>query len=111
MDRDAVEDLFAGILPIRVRRMFGGLGLFDGPLMFALVADGELYFKTNDETAALFAEAGGHAFSYARKGKLATMGYWTPPESIFDDAEELRRWTALALRVAHASQVGVRRRG
>lgn len=111
MDQEAAEDLFADILPVRVRRMFGGLGIFDGSLMFALVADGELYFKTNEETSVRFAEAGGRAFSYARKGKLATMGYWTPPEQIFDDAEALRRWTALARQAAHASAARVRPRG
>lgn len=108
MDQEAVEDLFSGVLNVRVRRMFGGLGIFDGPLMFALVAGGELYLKTNEETARHFAEAGGRAFSYARKGKLATMGYWTPPEQVFDDGDELRRWTVLALEAARASAAKIR---
>lgn len=113
MDAEAIEDLFAGVMPIRLRRMFGGVGIFDGELMFALVADGELYLKAGSEEQPLFMAAGSRPFTYDRNGKPTSLNYWTLPEEAFDDADALRRWSALACTAARrkASAKPVRRRG
>lgn len=42
---------------VRPKRMFGGHGLFLDGLMFALVADDMLYFKTDDRNRADFEAA------------------------------------------------------
>jgi DNA transformation protein len=63
LDAEAIEDLFDGVVPVRLKRMFGGLGVFDGELMFALVADGELYLKAGSEEQALFVAAGSRPFT------------------------------------------------
>jgi DNA transformation protein len=76
--------------------MFGGLGVYREGRMFALVADGELYFKTSEATRPAFGEAGGSAFTYEGRGRTVVMSYWTPPAAIFDDDAELVRWSGLA---------------
>jgi len=43
-----ILDLLRRWAPVAARRMFGGHGLFRGGLMFGLVADDALYFKTDD---------------------------------------------------------------
>ena len=58
MDPDIIRDLFADLGAVRVRRMFGGQGIYLDELMFALEAGGELYLKADPETAGLFAKAG-----------------------------------------------------
>lgn len=68
-DPERYRDLFAPWGTVSVRRMFGGLGIYREGLMFALVADGELYFKTDRETVATFEAAGGRQFVYEAKGK------------------------------------------
>jgi DNA transformation protein and related proteins len=42
MDPETIRDLFAGLGPVRTRKMFGGQSVYSGDLMFALEAYGEL---------------------------------------------------------------------
>jgi DNA transformation protein len=52
MDAAAVAELFAPVLAVRTRRMFGGLGVYSGEAMFALAYDGEIFLKTTEATPA-----------------------------------------------------------
>ena len=38
MDAESIRDLFQELGPVRVRRMFGGQGIYAGERMFALEA-------------------------------------------------------------------------
>ena len=53
MDAEAIREIFRGLGPVQIRRMFGGQGIYRDELMFALVASGELYLKTDDESVAV----------------------------------------------------------
>ena len=66
MDADSIRDLLAALGPVRVRRMFGGQGVYRDDLMFGLEAQGELYLKADAETAPAFAAAGSRQFTYTR---------------------------------------------
>lgn len=110
MDAQAISDIFGPAMPVRVRRMFGGFGVFDGALMFALVYDGEIFLKTSQTTRVRFAEAGSAPFVYRSRGRERDLGYWRLPEVALDDPDELARWAALALEAARERAV-VRRRG
>lgn len=113
MNADSIREVFAEILPVRVRMMFGGHGIYDGELMFALAADGEIYLKVDDATKARFEQAGSRPFTYDRKGKPFSLNYWLLPGAALDDVEELRRWTELALGAARKRKAAkpLRRRG
>jgi DNA transformation protein len=110
MDAEAIREIFAEILPVRVRMMFGGQGIYDGDLMFALADDGEIYLKADAATKARFEQAGSRPFTYDRNGKPFSLNYWRLPDSAFDDVDELRGWTELALGAARSARP-VRRRG
>lgn len=90
--------------------MFGGLGIYREGVMFALVADGTLYLKVDDLNHREFAEACGRPFVYDGKGRPVTMSYWTPPEEIFDNPDELKRWAQLAYEAALRARTGRRKR-
>lgn len=109
MTIDDIVDLFADVLPVRVRRMFGGHGIYDGATMFALEVDGELYLKVDEQSRPLFAAAGSGPFLYLRKGREVELSYWRLPAEAFDDPGLLREWTALARRAAR--DAAVTRRG
>ena len=51
-----VVDLMSSIGPVQAKGMFGGHGIFLEGLMFALVADSELYLKGDKETEDEFRE-------------------------------------------------------
>jgi DNA transformation protein and related proteins len=99
-DIERLKDLFSTFGPISIRRMFGGAGIFAEGTMFALVADGELYFKADAETMPAFRAAGVGPFVYAAKGRRVVMSYWRVPDRLLDDQEEFAQWARAAFRTA-----------
>jgi len=111
MDAEGLRELFEPVMPVRVRRMFGGHGVYDGEIMFALEQDGEIYLKADSESEGRFIAAGSSPFVYSRGAKPFQMSYWRLPEAAFDDEEVLREWAGLALDAARRAARPVRRRG
>ena len=107
-----VQDLLSELGPIRVKRMFGGVGLYARDLFFAIGDEDVLYLKVDDETEAEFAAAGSYAFRVEGTASKPTaikasteetgytMRYWRLPDSALDDPEEAVRWANLALDAA-----------
>jgi DNA transformation protein and related proteins len=102
MDAEDIGEVFRAFGPVRIRRMFGGQGIYRGELMFALEAGGELYLKADRETEDLFKSLGSRPFAYTdRNGRTATMSYWLMPDSALDDPDEAAE---LATRAFEAAQ-------
>lgn len=99
---DYVGDTLAHCLgEAEPRRMFGGWGVFHQGLMIALIVDDVLYMKVDDDTRGRYADAGSEPFSYARAGKVATLGsYWRLPDGLLDDTEALAEWAVAAAEAA-----------
>lgn len=98
---EQARDLFHPFGDIRIKKMFGGAGVYCDDLFFAIMDDGAVYFKVDDETRKEFERRGLAPFTFEMKdGSSATMSYYNAPEDIFDDEAELRRWTTLALDAA-----------
>jgi DNA transformation protein len=101
MDAEAIRDVFRGLGPIHIRKMFGGQGVYQGELMFALEAYGELYLKVDDENVATFRDLGSRPFAYTTKdGRTTLMSYWLMPESALDDPDEATQLGRIALQAA-----------
>lgn len=95
-----IQDLFAGIAPVTTKRMFGGHGIYRDGLIFSFVIKGELFFKADAQTIALFEEAGSTPFVYDHGKGPVTMPYWRVPAEAFDDPDELARFAQLAFDAA-----------
>ena len=76
MDADRIKEIFAPFGEVAVKRMFGGAGVYRDGLCFAIEADGEIYFKVDDENREAFRAAGSKPFAYPMKGELREMNYW-----------------------------------
>lgn len=99
-----VRDQLAGLGTVDMRRMFGGVGIFAGDVMFALIADDVLYLKVGEASRAEFEAEGMAPFSYQTAGGRNTiMSYWQCPERLYDEPDELRAWAEQALAVARAT--------
>jgi DNA transformation protein and related proteins len=106
MDEEAVVELFEQFGPVHCKRMFGGLGIYAGELMFGLVADGEIFLKIDADSQPRFADAGSSPFSYTRRdGRSAMMSYWRLPSEALDDPERAAEWAKLGLEAARRSAV------
>jgi DNA transformation protein len=112
------RDLLSGMGAVETRRMFGGAGIYAGPVMFGLVDEGRIYLKVDDALKAELAAAGAVSWIYTeRKGPKAGIpqetSYWSLPESALDDPEEACAWGRRSLAVAEAIKAAgpKRRRG
>lgn len=104
---DFVRELFEGLGPVQIKRMFGGAGGYADGVMFLLIAGDVIHLKADDALKAELREAGSGPFvwipdSGPRKGEQVEMGYWRLPESALDDPEEAVMWGRKALAVARA---------
>ena len=101
MRQDEIEEVFAALGPVSVRRMFGGKGVYHQGLMVAVEFGGELLLKTDDISAPAFEAAGSRRWTYQRKiGGAIAMSYWTIPADAFDDPDLMAHWSRLAFEAA-----------
>lgn len=86
---------------VRTRAMFGGQGVYVDGLFLALIDDGQLFLKADDQTRNQFVAAGCLPFSYeAKDGVSMTMSYFRPPEEAMESPPLLLPWARLALEAA-----------
>ncbi|MGH8493302.1 MAG: TfoX/Sxy family protein [Moraxellaceae bacterium] len=95
-----LQDVLRPLGHIRLRRMFGGFGIYADELFFALVVEEQLYFKVDARSRPVFEAEGLEEWVYLKEGKPVHMNYFRPPEAIFDEEDELLRWGRLALAAA-----------
>lgn len=91
-------------LPIAARAMFGGRGLYLENKFFAIVMDGKLYFRTDEESRSDYRERGMSALQppkhRPRGPKTVDRNFEVPPEVLADQAL-LKEW---AIRAAQAKR-------
>jgi DNA transformation protein len=97
---DQVCELLSFVPGLRVRRMFGGMGVFCDDMMFGLIAGDELYLKADGENRSQFEAEGCAPFTYPRGDTMMDLGYRRAPDAIWDDPDEARRWADLAVGAA-----------
>lgn len=94
---DEVMDLLSQSSSVTSRRMFGGVGIFHNGLMFALIADSELFLKADEQSVHFFNDENCPAFSYSKAdGKEFKMSYYRSPESFFEEPEQTELWAKRA---------------
>lgn len=98
----------APLVPLKVKRMFGEVGLYADELFFAVVAGDALFLKVDDENRPDYEAAGMGPFN-----PMGTpMAYFQVPEEVVGEREELRRWVERSLAAAERARRGPpRRRG
>jgi DNA transformation protein len=83
---------------VTMRKMMGGATLYLDGTVFAIMDEGELWFKADAETNAEWDAAGCERFSVTFKdGRVDTMNYRRAPADVYDDADAMQRWARLAL--------------
>lgn len=109
-----LDDLFACVPGTRVKRMFGGAGIFSEGLMYAIATDeGRVALKADTSNEPLYTAEGATEWFYERNDKAIRMGYWYVPESVVEDDDLFRHWAqealAAAIRIDQAKPPGQRK--
>lgn len=103
LDRERADELFAAFGPVRCLRMFSGVGIYAGDVMFALEVRDALYLKSDETTAAAFDAEDGEALSYvAARGRRMITSYRRVPERLLNEPDEFAAWTKRSLSIAEA---------
>ncbi|WP_341365781.1 TfoX/Sxy family protein [Yoonia sp. BS5-3] len=77
-------DLFSDLGSVTIRKMFGGICLYQGGTVFALMSsEGRLYLKSTGDLALEMAGDGAEQFH--------NMPYWSMPDAALDDPSEACR--------------------
>lgn len=91
---DYVMEKLSPLGQIKSRAMFGGYGIFHEGVMFALIADDNLYFKVNESNRDDYRKAGSQPFPHG-------ISYWEVPAEVLEDDSELHEWAKSSLAIAH----------
>ncbi|OWV70965.1 competence protein TfoX [Rhizobium sp. R634] len=97
MDSAGIEEMFQGLGPVTIKRMFGGKGIYHLGRIIALEVRDEMLLKADEKSAPEFAAAGATQWTYeGKKGKPVKMPYWSIPEEAYDDPDLMAKWVQLA---------------
>ncbi len=98
-DIDRAVELFSGLGDITTRKMMGGLCLYHGGTIFAILTpDGDLRLKGAGGFVGELEAAGCAQWSYVRSnGRAGRMPYWSMPEGAEDDPDLACDWARRAL--------------
>jgi DNA transformation protein and related proteins len=101
MDDAAIQEMFAGLGAVTVKRLFGGQGIYHRGLIVGAIMGGEVLLKADAETEPLFLAAGARQWTYEfKRGKTICMPYWSIPNDALDDPELLVTWVRRAFAAA-----------
>lgn len=95
----ALEQL-AGLGQVSARRMFGGVGLYNGSLFFGLIDDDVLYLKVDDSNRADYVSRGMAPFQPFKDKLEFSLSYFQAPPDVLEDAEQLAIWARRSVAVA-----------
>jgi DNA transformation protein len=101
---DYLMDRLAPLGTTSYRFMFGGYAIYVDSLIIGIVADDVLMLRADDENRPDYEARGIGPFQpYPEKG-MGTMPYYTVPDEILEDQDELIRWAERSREVALRAQ-------
>ena len=93
-----VQEALEPLGSVTMRRMMGAATLYLGGTVFAILDEGEIWFKADGETDAAWDAQGCDRFTFDMgEGKTGTMNYRRAPLDVYDDPEAMQLWAALGL--------------
>ncbi|HEX5126525.1 MAG TPA: TfoX/Sxy family protein [Rhodocyclaceae bacterium] len=95
-----VADLLSTLGHVRIKKMFGGGGVYCDDVIIAIIVDDVLYLKVDDINRPDFKAAELEPFTYEARGKRTSMSYYRAPEEALDSAGIMQSWARGALAAA-----------
>ena len=84
-------------LDIHGRKMFGGIGIFSEKIMFSMIYDGVLYFRSTEGIAADYST---DSVQFQHPSRSSKMPYWSVPEKVINDKYKFTNWANAAFHLA-----------
>jgi len=99
---DYVLEQLRELEAVTTRRMFGGIGIYQGESFFAVIDDDVLYLKVGDTNRADFEDAGQSRFQ-PMGSEGPSMSYYTVPAEVLESPEQLAQWSGKSIEIAKAA--------
>ncbi len=91
-----VKTLLEG-LDVQSRKMFGGVGIYSEKIMFSLIYDGVLYFRSTEEIASGYSA---DSVQFQHPSRSTKMPYWSVPDQVINDNPKFTDWANNAFHLA-----------
>ena len=105
-----LRERLASVPGLRLRRMFGGIGVYAGERFFGIVADDTLYLRLAPRDLEAARAGAAVPFAYARGTRRVVMdAYHAVPADVLEDDDRLAGWAARAVEEAASGPVARRR--
>jgi len=79
------------------KKMFGGIGIFSEKIMFSLIYNGVLYFRSTEDLASEYSI---DSIQFQHPSRDSKMPYWSVPQPILNNKVKLSEWAKSALNLA-----------
>lgn len=96
--RNEMEALVGTALPIRSKAMFGGIAFYSDELLFAILDNDRIWFKTDASNKGDYEVLGMPQWVPYEGAKPG--GYHELPPSILADVDKLREWAQTSMAIA-----------
>lgn len=94
---EALAEMLVELGDVETRKMFGGYGIFESGVMFAIVdPGGARCLRVSEASVARYEQAGSE--------KHGRMPYWVIPDAVLADHDTLIEWATEALEIARAAK-------
>ena len=103
-----VHDLLSELAGVKAQAMFGGWGIYQDGVIFAIIVDDQLYFKVGDTNKSKYQQHGSRPFTYESRGKSISMSYWEVPADVMEDRDEIKRWAEESHQISRQGGTGKR---
>ena len=98
---EVLRETLAFVPDLRLKKMFGAVGIYSGEVFFAVGEDDVLYLKVDRETEPAFRAQGLSPFVLTdSKGAQTPTSYWQAPDAVWEDPDDARHWVGLAIEAA-----------
>ena len=96
-----IEEQLAPLGFLSTGPFFGGRGIKCHGNQFAWIIGSTLYLRVSDITRPEFEAEGAQPFKYmTKKGEVTVRKFYTAPEFLLDDTEQLLAWSRRAIETA-----------
>jgi DNA transformation protein len=109
--RAYLSDTFDSLGKLSTRRVFGFDGIFLDGVLLGFVIDGRIHFRTDETNRVDYVRDGSKPYAFTKPaGEHIVTSYYSLPERIYDEPEELLRWAQRAHAAAMESPSAKKRR-
>src|SRR5215467_11769677 len=108
--REYLFDLLTPLGKIETRPFFGLAGIKVDGAMVGFVQDEKIFLRTDEKSRPAYIDEGGRPLTFEQGGETIVTSYYTIPDRLYDEADELLSWVRTARAAALKAPSAVKRR-